>query len=72
MWKLHAEKKAAYDECSKRTKELFAVYDRERRRTAGLFNFNLSGLVMMAYTLDNLTKALIDDLQRLKGKEDGQ
>lgn len=72
MWKLHAEKKAAYDECSKRTKELFAVYDRERRRTAGLFNFNLSGLVMMAYTLDNLTKALIDDLQRLNGKEDGQ
>ena len=72
MRKSHAEKKAYSDESSKRAKELFEVYDRERRRTAWLHGFKLSALVMMVYTYDTMAKALIEDLTRIVGKEDGQ
>lgn len=69
MWKLHAQKKEYSDKCSKRTKELFEVYDRERRRTAGLLNFKLSALVMLVYSLDEMSRALLADLNDIVGKE---
>lgn len=70
MWELHAKKKEYSDKCSKRTKELFEVYDRERRRTAGLFNFKISAFVMLVYSLDEMSKALLADLNDIIGKED--
>lgn len=70
MWELHAQKKEYSDKCSKHTKELFEVYDRERKRTAGLFNFKLSALVMLVYSLDEMSRALLADLNDIIGKED--
>lgn len=70
MWELHAQKKEHSYKCSKRTKELFEVYDRERRRTAGLFNFKISAFVMLVYSLDEMSKALLADLNDIIGKED--
>lgn len=69
-WALHTQKKVCYDQCSKRTKELFEVYDRERRRTSRLFTFKLSSLVMLVYSLDEMSKALLADFDDIKGKED--
>lgn len=69
MWGLHAQKKEYVDKCSKRTKELFKVYDRERRRTARLFNFKLSAFVMLVYSLNEMSKALLADLNDIEGKE---
>lgn len=70
MWEMHAQKKEYSDKCSKHTKDLFEVYDRERRRTAGLFNFKLSSLVMLVYSLDEMSRALLADLNDIIGKED--
>lgn len=70
MWKIYNEKKEYSDNCSKRTKELFEVYDRERRRTAGLFNFKMSAFIMLVYSLDEMGKALLADLDDIAGKED--
>mgnify|MGYP006053923669 CR=1 FL=1 len=69
IWGLHAQKKEYADKCSKRTKELFMVYDRERRRTARLFNFKLSAFVMLVYSLNEMSKALLADLNDIEGKE---
>lgn len=69
IWEQHAQKKEYSDKCSKHTKELFEVYDRERRRTAGLFNFKLSALVMLVYSLDEMSKALLADLNDIVEKE---
>jgi hypothetical protein len=69
IWELHEQKKALHEECSKRTKELFDIYDKERRKTSPLSVFRLSALVMMVYDVDMLSKALIEDLEELKGKE---
>ena len=70
MWEIYNKKIEYSDSCSKRTKELFEVYDRERRRTAGLYNFKLSALVMLIYSIDSMAKALIADLNDIIGKED--
>lgn len=70
MWELHTQKKECSDKCSKRTKELFEVYDRERRRTAGLFTFKMSAFIMLVYSLDEMSKALLADLNDIIGKEE--
>lgn len=67
---IYNEKKEYSDKCSKRTKELFEVYDRERRRTAGLFNFKMSAFIMLVYSLNEMNKALLADLNDIAGKED--
>ena len=67
---IYNEKKEYSDKCSKRTKELFEVYDRERRRTAGLFNFKMSAFIMLVYSLNEMSKALLADLDDIVGKED--
>ena len=70
MWKIYNEKKEYSDKCSNRTKELFEVYDRERRRTAGLFNFKMSAFIMLVYSLDEMGKALLADLNDIAGRGD--
>lgn len=70
MWEVYNEKKEYSDECSRRTKELFEVYDRERRRTAGLFNFKMSSFIMLVYSLNEMSNALLVDLNEITGKED--
>lgn len=70
MWEIYNRKKEFSDMCSKCAKELFEVYDRERRRTAELFNFKLSAFVMLVYSLDSMAKALLADLNDIVGKED--
>lgn len=69
MWEVYNAKKEYSDRCSKRTKELFEVYDRERRRTSGLFKFRVSSIIMLVYSLDEMSKALLADLDDIVGKE---
>lgn len=70
MWEVYKVKKDYYDKCSKRTKELFEIYDRERRRTSGLFKFRVSSIIMQVYSLDEMSKALLADLTDIIEKED--
>lgn len=70
MWEVYNKKKEYSDSCSKHTKALFEVYDRERRRTAGLYGFKLSAMVMLIYSIDSMAKALIADLNDIIGKEE--
>ncbi|NCB79571.1 MAG: hypothetical protein EOM41_06340 [Bacilli bacterium] len=60
--------KAAYDEAHAKTNFLFDSFDKERRKTASLYYFDMMFLEVLVTRIDSIAKGIIVDIDNLKAQ----
>ena len=58
--------KAEYDKAHTKTHELFARFDKERRKTASLYYFDMMFLEVLVTRIDRIAKGIIVDIDNIK------
>lgn len=60
--------KAEYEKAHTKTNELFSRFDKERRKTASLYYFDMMFLEVLIARIDRIAKGVIADIDNLKGQ----
>lgn len=60
--------KAAYDEAHAKTNFLFDSFDKERRKTASLYYFDMMFLEVLVTRIERIAKGIISDIDNLKAQ----